>query len=55
MLTPLKKADVRIEDVFRDAPIISEQAGKAMDRVMGGGGRLEVSIYDSLGWNDDFE
>jgi len=55
MLTPLKRADVRIEDVFRDAPVISEQAGKAMDRVMGGGRGLEASIYDSLGWNDDFE
>lgn len=41
-----------IENVFRDAPEIPEKAGKAMDRVMGGGS--EMSIYDTLGWNDDF-
>jgi len=60
LVTPLKKSDVRIESVFRDAPEIPENAGKAMDRVMGGrGGGLGVvvgmSIYDRLGWNDDFD
>jgi hypothetical protein len=53
LITAMKKADVTIDDVFKDAPEIPEQAGKAMARVMGGGS--EMSIYDSLGWNDDFD
>ena len=53
LFTPMIKADIMIEDAFRDAPEIPEQAGKAMARVMGGGS--EMSIYDSLGWNDDFD
>ncbi|KAJ9607841.1 hypothetical protein H2200_007920 [Cladophialophora chaetospira] len=38
LFTPLKKADVRLDQVFRDAPEIPEQAGRMMDRVMGGKG-----------------
>jgi DNA replication regulator SLD3 len=53
LFTPVRKADVMIDDVFKDAPEIPEEAGKAMARVMGGGS--EMSIYDSLGWNDDFD
>jgi hypothetical protein len=53
LFTAMKKADVTIDEVFQDAPEIPEQAGKAMARVMGGG--CEMSIYDSLGWNDDFD
>jgi len=53
LFTPLKKTEVSIDDMFKDAPEIPEKAGKAMDRVMGGG--KELSIYDSLGWNDDFD
>ena len=53
LFTPMSKADVMIEDVFKDAPEIPEEAGKAMARVMAGGS--EMSIYDSLGWNDDFD
>jgi len=53
LFTPMSKADVMIDDVFKDAPEIPEEAGKAMARVMGGGS--EMSIYDSLGWNDDFD
>jgi DNA replication regulator SLD3 len=53
LITAMKKADVTIDDVFKDAPEIPEQAGKAMARVMGGGS--EMSLYDSLGWNDDFD
>lgn len=53
LVTPMRKADVMIDDVFKDAPEIPEEAGKAMARVMGGGS--EMSIYDSLGWNDDFD
>ena len=53
LFTPMKKADIMIDEVFKDAPEIPEQAGKAMARVMGGGS--EMSIYDSLGWNDDVD
>jgi DNA replication regulator SLD3 len=53
LFTAMKKADITIDDVFKDAPEIPEQAGKTMARVMGGGS--EMSIYDSLGWNDDFD
>ncbi|KEF56175.1 uncharacterized protein A1O9_07756 [Exophiala aquamarina CBS 119918] len=38
LFTPIKRSDVSIEDVFRDAPEIPEKAGKTMDRVMGGRG-----------------
>ncbi|KIV88891.1 hypothetical protein PV10_08522 [Exophiala mesophila] len=41
LFTPLRRSDVRIEDVFRDAPEIPASAGKAMDRAMGGAGRGE--------------
>jgi DNA replication regulator SLD3 len=54
LFTPLKKTEVRVEDVFRDAPIIPAGAGTAMDRVMGGGS-TELSVYDALGWNDDYD
>ena len=54
LFTPLKKTEVRMEDAFRDAPIIPAGAGKAMDRVMGGGA-TEMSVYDALGWNDDYD
>jgi DNA replication regulator SLD3 len=53
LFTPMRKADVMIDDVFKDAPEIPAEAGKAMARVMGGGS--EMSIYDSLGWNDDLD
>ena len=51
LFTPLKRADVTPDAVFRDAPLIPVEAGRAMDRVMAGGD--EMSIYDTLGWNDD--
>lgn len=54
LFTPLKKTGVRMEDAFRDAPIIPAGAGKAMDRVMGGGA-TETSVYDALGWNDEYD
>jgi hypothetical protein len=80
LFTPLKRGGVTIEDAFKDAPEIPEQAGKAMDRVMGGKGiglfaarqpsginptvresgnsasrrTEEVSLYEQLGWDDDF-
>ena len=55
LFTPLKKTDVRVEDAFKDAPIIPADAGKAMDRVMGGHGATEMSVYEALGWNDDYD
>jgi DNA replication regulator SLD3 len=55
LFTPLKKTEVRVEDAFRDAPVIPADAGKAMDRVMGGGEATEMSVYDALGWNDDYD
>ncbi|ERF75619.1 hypothetical protein EPUS_04599 [Endocarpon pusillum Z07020] len=58
MFQSLKKAEVTIEDAFRDAPIVSEKAGKAMDRAMNAGGAgagKEASIYASLGWDDDVD
>ena len=55
LFTPLKKTEVRVENAFRDAPIIPADAGKAMDRVMGGGWATEMSVYDALGWNDDYD
>ena len=51
--TPLKRSQVVVEDLFKDALEIPEKACQAMDRVMGNG--RELSIYDSLGWNDDFD
>ena len=51
LFTPLERADVTPDAVFRDAPLIPAEAGLAMDRVMAGGD--EMSIYDTLGWNDD--
>lgn len=36
LFTPLKRSDVRLDQAFRDAPEIPEQAGHMMDRVMGG-------------------
>jgi DNA replication regulator SLD3 len=38
LFTPLKRGEVTVENSFKDAPEIPEQAGKAMDRVMGGKG-----------------
>jgi DNA replication regulator SLD3 len=56
LFTPLRKAEVNVERVFRDAPLVSEMAAKAMERaVNGGGGGKEASIYDSLGWDDDVD
>ena len=43
----MKRSDITIEDVFRDAPEIPEKAGKAMDRVMGGKGFGEQLFSDS--------
>ncbi len=43
-----------MEDAFRDAPVIPPEAGKVMDRVMGGAA-IEISVYDALGWNDDYD
>ncbi|RMZ88341.1 hypothetical protein DV736_g4427, partial [Chaetothyriales sp. CBS 134916] len=60
LFTPLKRNEVDVQDTFKDAPIIPEEAGKAMDRVMGGKGIDEglsmhtgMSIYDHLGWDYD--
>ena len=56
LFTPIRKTDVKIEDVFRDAPVITTEAGEAMDRVMrppDGARPASISIYDALGWNDD--
>lgn len=56
MFQSLKKAEVTIESAFRDAPIVSEKAGKAMDRAMNAAGAgKEASIYASLGWDDDVD
>jgi DNA replication regulator SLD3 len=55
VFTPLGKAEVRAEGMFRDAPIVPERAGKAMERAMDAGGGKEASIYDSLGWDDDVD
>jgi DNA replication regulator SLD3 len=58
LFTPLKRSNVSIADSFRDAPVIPEEAGKAMDRVMGGKGMSEeiemsTNIYEQLGWDED--
>ena len=60
LFTPLGRTDVKVQDVFKDAPMIPEGAGKAMDRVMGGRGIGEdigldasMNIYDQLGWDND--
>lgn len=37
LFTPLERTKVRIESAFRDAPVVSERVGRAMDRVMGAG------------------
>jgi hypothetical protein len=55
LFTPVRKNDISVEDAFRDAPVITKEADKAMDRVMRPPRGVEVSLYDSLGWNDDFE
>lgn len=39
LFTPIKKSEARLDQIFRDAPEIPEQAGRMMDRVMGGKGR----------------
>ncbi|EXJ68102.1 uncharacterized protein A1O5_08717 [Cladophialophora psammophila CBS 110553] len=39
LFTPVKRSEVPLDHVFRDAPEIPEQAGRMMDRVMGGKGR----------------
>ena len=55
LFEPLKRMEVTIEDVFRDAPVVSENAGKAMERAMNGGRGEEASIYDLLGWDGDVD
>lgn len=58
LFTPLRKAEVNVERVFRDASLVSEMAAKAMERAVNGGGgcaEKEASIYDSLGWDDDVD
>ena len=54
MFMQLKRADVKVDSVF-DAPSVPRGAAEAMERVMdaSGGVGKEVSIYDSLGWDDD--
>ncbi|ETN46210.1 uncharacterized protein HMPREF1541_00394 [Cyphellophora europaea CBS 101466] len=47
LFTPLKRSDVTMEDVFKDAPEIPEKAGMAMDRVMGGKGVGDQLFSDS--------
>ncbi len=56
MFQSLKKAEVTIEGAFRDAPIVPEKAGKAMQRAMNpvDAGK-EASIYAFLGWDDDVD
>ena len=39
LFTSVKKSELRLDRAFRDAPVIPEQAGRMMDRVMGGKGR----------------
>ncbi|KAL9621968.1 MAG: hypothetical protein Q9160_003630 [Pyrenula sp. 1 TL-2023] len=41
-MTPMKREKVQMDDIFRSAPVL-EKSGK------------EVSIYESLGWDDDDE
>ncbi|KIX04621.1 uncharacterized protein Z518_05491 [Rhinocladiella mackenziei CBS 650.93] len=53
LFTPLKKSDVNIEQVFRNAPEIPERAGRMMDRVMGGKGRGLEAGFDTR--SDDLE
>lgn len=61
MFQSLKKAEVTIETAFRDAPIVSVRAGKAMQRAMHPAGAGVVvnkeasSIYASLGWDDEVD
>ena len=55
LFTPLKKAEVRVESVFRDAPLVSGNAAKAIERAINDFGGRETSIYDSLGWDDDID
>lgn len=54
ILTPMKRSEISVEKAFKDIPEIPERAGRTMDRVMGSKlNAAELSIYDSLGWNDD--
>ncbi|EXJ58706.1 hypothetical protein A1O7_06135 [Cladophialophora yegresii CBS 114405] len=48
LFTPLRKSDVRLDQAFRDAPIIPERAGHIMDRVMGGKGRGIDEGFEAL-------
>ncbi|ETI22326.1 hypothetical protein G647_06400 [Cladophialophora carrionii CBS 160.54] len=48
LFTPLKKSDVRLDQAFRDAPIIPERAGHIMDRVMGGKARGMDEEFEPL-------
>ncbi|KIX95637.1 uncharacterized protein Z520_08757 [Fonsecaea multimorphosa CBS 102226] len=50
LFTPVKRSDVPLDHVFRDAPEIPEQAGRMMDRVMGGRGR-GMMMDDSFQWS----
>ncbi|KIW32112.1 uncharacterized protein PV07_03682 [Cladophialophora immunda] len=49
LFTPVKRSEVPLDHVFRDAPEIPEQAGRMMDRVMGGKGRGMMD--DSFQWS----
>lgn len=55
LFTPLTKTEVQVESVFRDAPLVSENAAKAMEKAIHGVVGKEASIYDSLGWDDDID
>ena len=73
LFTSLKKGDIPIKNVFRDAPLVTQEMERVMDRLMTAAPAgvetqnsprkpslssqavQEVSIYDSLGWNDDDE
>jgi DNA replication regulator SLD3 len=55
LFTPLKRTEVPFESAFRNAPVVTENASKAMERVMTSKGPGEASIYDSLGWDDDVD
>jgi hypothetical protein len=48
LFTPLKKSDVRLDQAFRDAPMVPERAGHIMDRLMGGKGRGMDEGFESL-------
>lgn len=57
IFTRLKRAEVRVESVFRDAPTIPREAAKDVEGVMDAAGDAtkEASIYDSLWGADDVD